>query len=397
LLYDHHCTGERFSTLEAERLLRQRAALADFGAAALASTDLDGVLAEGARLCAEGLGVPYCRVLEYRPGTDDLVVRAGVGWRPGVIGRAVARADNGNPGGRAFRTGRPVIVADLRRAEDMDLPGIYARHGIVSAASVPTLGKRQRPFGVLEVGAREPHGFGEHDLGFLRGFAKVMARAARAHRRHAAVRAESEATAVLLREQQHRVRNNLMAITAMLRSGERGAADEGSRAHFGGVRRRVFAMASLYDHLLGAGLSGDEASLRDYLGALCAGARDFHGLAEGRIALAFEAGDDAVPMGIDACTVLGIVVNEVIANAVEHAFGRAGRGRIAVALGRGEDGGRVVTVEDDGTGVPPGAEAGSLGLRFARKLLEQVGASLTLRSAPGRTVWTVALPDGAQG
>ena len=102
-------------------------------------------------------------------------------------------------------------------------------------------------------------------------------------------------------------------------------------------------------------------------------------------------------MGIDACTVLGIVVNELIANAVEHAFGRAGRGRIAVALGRGEDGRRVVTVEDDGTGVPPGAEAGSLGLRFARKLLEQVGASLTLRSAPGRTVWTVALPDGAQG
>ena len=102
-------------------------------------------------------------------------------------------------------------------------------------------------------------------------------------------------------------------------------------------------------------------------------------------------------MPIDACTVLGIAVNELIANAVEHAFGRAGRGRIAVALGRGEDGGRVVTVEDDGTGVPPGAEAGSLGLRFARKLLEQVGASLTLRSAPGRTVWTVALPDGAQG
>ena len=94
-------------------------------------------------------------------------------------------------------------------------------------------------------------------------------------------------------------------------------------------------------------------------------------------------------MGIDACTVLGIVVNEVIANAVEHAFGRAGDGRIAVALGRGEDGRQVITVEDDGTGVPPGAEAGSLGLRFARKLLKQVGASLTLRSASGRTVWTI--------
>jgi two-component sensor histidine kinase len=395
LQHDPYRASGRYTGTEAERLLRQRAALADFGAAALASNDLDAVLTEGARLCAEGLGVPYCKVLEYRPGTNDLIVRAGVGWQPGMIGRAVARAEDCNPGGRAFRSGRPVIVADLRRAEGMDLPGIYARHGIVSAASVPTLGKRQRPFGVLEVGARQPCSFGEHDLGFLRGFAKVMARAARAHRRHAAVRAESEAKTVLLREQQHRVRNNLMAITAMLRSGERGAADEGSRAHFGGVRRRVFAMASLYDHLLGAGLSGDEASLRDYLRALCAGARDFHGLAEGRIALAFEAGDDAVPIGIDACTVLGVVVNELVANAVEHAFGPVGDGSMAVTMGRTEDGSLVVNVEDDGVGIPPGAESSSVGLDLARRLVERMGASLALRSAPGRTVWTTRLPRGA--
>ena len=122
--HDPQRASARYTSTEAERLLRQRAALADFGAAALASTDLDGVLAEGARLCAEGLGVPYCKVLEYRPGTNDLIVRAGVGWRPDMIGRAVARVDDSNPGGRAFRTGRPVIVADLRGAEGMDLPGI---------------------------------------------------------------------------------------------------------------------------------------------------------------------------------------------------------------------------------------------------------------------------------
>ena len=80
--HDPQRASGRYTSTEAERLLRQRAALADFGAAALASIDLDGVLAEGARLCAEGLGVPYCKVLEYRPGTDDLIVRAGVGWPP---------------------------------------------------------------------------------------------------------------------------------------------------------------------------------------------------------------------------------------------------------------------------------------------------------------------------
>ena len=144
------------------------------------------------------------------------------------------------------------------------------------------------------------------------------------------------------------------------------------------------------DHLLGAGLSGDETCLRDYLAALCAGDRDFHDLSARGITLSFEAGGDAAPMAIDACTVLGIVVNELVANAVEHAFGASGGGRIAVRLGGDGRGGRTVAVEDDGVGVPPGAEGRSVGLGVARRLVEQIGASLALRSEPGRTVWTIA-------
>jgi two-component sensor histidine kinase len=315
------------------------------------------------------------------------------------VGRAAVPADGADPGGEAFRTGRPVVVPDLREAGGgTDLPDLYPQHGIVASANVPIAGgDGERPFGVLEVDAREPRDFEPHDIDFLRRFAEVMGNALRALRRNAAAQAESEAKSALLHEQQHRVRNNLMAVTAMLRGGERAAADEGSRARFGDVRRRVFAMASLYDHLLGAGLSGNETCLRDYLAALCAGAREFHDFPARGIALAFEAGDEALPMGIDACTVLGVVVNELVANAAEHAFGPAGRGRIAVRLvGGGGRGGRAVEVEDDGVGVPPGAEGRSVGLGVARRLVEGMGASLALRSGPGRTVWTIALPGDAR-
>lgn len=381
---------------DAARLLRQRAALADFSAEALASDDLDRVLAEGARLCAEGLDVPLCKVLEHRHGTDGLVVRAGVGWQPGVVGRTVIPLEGGDPGGEAFRADRPVVVPDLGEAGATGLPGIYPRHGIVSSANVHIAGDGgDLPYGVLEVDAREPRGFEPHDLDFLERFARVMANAVRAQRRNAALRAEMEAGAVLLREQQHRVRNNLMAITAMLESAERRAADGDTRAHVGGVRRRVFALASLYNHLLGAGLSGRETSLRDYLAALCAGASDFHGLPARGVALAFEAGEDAAPMGVGDCTVLGVVVNELVANAAEHAFGPSGGGRIAVRLRGDQDGGRVVEVEDDGVGFPPDAQGRSVGLGIARRLVEQMGASLALRSTPGRTVWTIALAGGA--
>ena len=129
--------------------------------------------------------------------------------------------------GLSFRTGRPVVVPDLRGVEGLDLPGIYAWHGIVASANVPFAGEGDRPFGVLEVDAREPRPFGRDDLGFLRNRAKVMATAIRALRRDAAVRAESEAEAALLQEQQHRVRNNPLAATAMLR---RGATAQGRSA-----------------------------------------------------------------------------------------------------------------------------------------------------------------------
>jgi two-component sensor histidine kinase len=187
-----------------------------------------------------------------------------------------------------------------------------------------------------------------------------------------------------------------MATAAMLQGGERAAADEGSRARFAAVRRRVFALASLYDHLLGAGLSGEETSLRDYLAALCAGARDFHDLAARGIVLSFQASGGDLRLGVNACTALGVVVNELVANAVEHAFGPAG-GRIAVGLGRDGNGGWAVTVEDDGVGVPLEAEGGGVGLGLARRLAERAGASLVLRSSePGRTVWTVLLPGDAR-
>jgi two-component sensor histidine kinase len=262
-------------------------------------------------------------------------------------------------------------------------------------AAVPIPGDGDRPFGALEAGARGRRGFDRRDLDFLRGFAAVLAGALRALRRAAEARAESEAKSALLREQQHRVRNNLMAVAAMLQGGGRGVADETSRARFDAVRRRVFALASLYDHLLGAGLSGEETSLRGYLATLCAGAREFHDLATRGIALSFEASGDDPRLGVTACTALGVVVNELVANAVEHAFGPAG-GCIAVGLRPNEHGRWAVTVADDGVGVRPGAEGGGVGLGLARRLAERAGASLALRSEPGRTVWAVLLPGDAR-
>lgn len=84
------------------RLLRQQAALASFGSFAFREPVLSKILAEAARVCAEGLGVPFCKICRYREAENDLLIDAGFGWHAGVIGLVVSQADETSPQGRAY-------------------------------------------------------------------------------------------------------------------------------------------------------------------------------------------------------------------------------------------------------------------------------------------------------
>jgi GAF domain-containing protein len=113
-------------------LLRQQAAIASFGSFALRQSDLLTVLTEAARVCAEGLSVPFCKVCRYRPEQNDLLVEAGFGWHDGVVGIVISRADASSPQGRAFVSGEPSICNDLSKDDRFDPPAFYAAHGIIS-------------------------------------------------------------------------------------------------------------------------------------------------------------------------------------------------------------------------------------------------------------------------
>lgn len=93
--------------------LRQRELLADLGACALKAEDLDGLLTEACRLVATGMDVRMAKVLEYLPGENCLLVRAGIGWHEGVVGHAKLGADTGSHAGHAPVSTQPVICNDL--------------------------------------------------------------------------------------------------------------------------------------------------------------------------------------------------------------------------------------------------------------------------------------------
>ncbi|WP_448203281.1 PAS domain-containing protein [Azospirillum sp. sgz302134] len=172
----------------------QHELLARFGMTALKSTSIGDLLQEATRLCAEGLRTELCKALEWMPGPDGedrLLVRAGVGWKPGVVGQAFVGADLASPAGYALKTGQPVISNDLGGESRFRLPSLLAEHGVRRAINVIIRGEG-RPFGVLEVDSREDGAFNPADAAFLQGFANLLGSAIDRARAEEALRESEE-------------------------------------------------------------------------------------------------------------------------------------------------------------------------------------------------------------
>jgi signal transduction histidine kinase len=172
---------------QVRKLLRQQAAIARFGSFALRERDLNKILTEAVRVCAEGLSVPFSKVCQYRAEQNDLLIVAGYGWQEGVIGNVVSRADTSSPQGRAFATGEPSIIDDLQKDEGFDPPPFYAAHGIVSIIDVIIKGNDDQPYGILEIDNDQQHDYDQYDINFLTGFANVLAEAVSTASRGAAL------------------------------------------------------------------------------------------------------------------------------------------------------------------------------------------------------------------
>ena len=165
------------SKASSNRLRQQAAAIADFGMLALRTHDLDALLQRGSALVADGLDIAQAKVLELLPGGDGLLVRAGVGWGPDVVGKATIGADRRSPAGYALQTGEPVVSADLSQEPRFDVPPVLREHGIRSAVNVIIRGEgRSRSACWRWTAARSVH-FTQDDINFLQSCANLIAAA----------------------------------------------------------------------------------------------------------------------------------------------------------------------------------------------------------------------------
>ena len=165
-------------TDDPQALLRQQTTLARFGELALRSEDLDEILTEACRLVGQALGTELAKVMELQADRQTLLARAGIGWKPGVIGHATIKATDKTSEGHALKTNGPMISPNVAEEKRFSYPAFLIDNGVQAVANVVIIGGKNRPpFGVLQVDSRSPRNFTDNDTAFLSSYANLIAAA----------------------------------------------------------------------------------------------------------------------------------------------------------------------------------------------------------------------------
>ena len=182
---------------------------------------------------------------------------------------------------------------------------------------------------------------------------------------------------LLLREMQHRVKNNLQLIVGLIRLEARNAR-RGDEVDLARLARRIEALQLLYQTLTVEGW-GEEIDLGHYLSQI--GSAVVHAHAHGEIIL--DTQFNFSPVSINIAMPVGLAVNELLTNAFKHAFPGRDSGRITLECVRDGDDYRVV-VADDGAGFPPGITwpvEGKLSALIVQTLRENAKVDVTVMSS----------------
>jgi two-component sensor histidine kinase len=359
--------------------IRQQEILADLGVTALKGTPFEELLNEAVRLSVEGLGAELGKVLEYLPSQDRLVLRAGIGWHEGLVGRATVGTDLASPAGFALRTGKPVISNHLENEQRFRTPDLLAAHGVRRAMNVILQGDGT-PYGVLEVDSKSSGEFNEHDVAFLQGAANILGMAIERQRRERALQEAIEYQQVLVKEINHRVKNSLQLVSSVLKL--QMDSDPQLTRRLQEASSRIMAIGRAHDRLYRSP-QVEKIELAGYLTDICRDMRDIGANCD----ISFDASEQ-IFLNTDQAIGIALIVTELISNATKHAYPAGTRGPVRVGLWRRDEHFAVISVRDEGVGAPADLEDNHkkdrLGMRLIAALAKQAGAEWRIeRHAPG--------------
>lgn len=194
---------------------------------------------------------------------------------------------------------------------------------------------------------------------------------------------------VLLKEIHHRVKNNLQIISSLLELQSIQIQNEETKTLFKESQSRVKSMALVHERIY---QSDDLSSInyKDYIAELA----DFLFYSYDKPEVTYTLDADDVRMSIDNAIPCGIIINELISNALKHAFpnGRSGHVNISLKRNRKQT---ILTIADNGIGMKTGVDikkSKSLGLELINALVQQLNGQISVISLKG-TSFTITIPN----
>lgn len=338
------------------------------------SSDVPALLQLTAVQAARGIGIKHTKVMRYRPDAGDLLVVAGLGWRSGVVGNATFGTDPGSAPGQTLQTRQPLIVLDIEKEPDLRVPTVLREHGIVSLINVP-IAVDGIVWGVLEADSDTSRHFGQDDVGFLLTLGNILGLTLqsrmglqRSAQEAAAAAAALAAQRTMLSELEHRFKNDFQLIQSLLMMQARKSEDEALRRDLRHVMDRVAAIGAAHDQLSFSGTEG-MVELSGYLRALCGS------LNQRKNGVRVETDLAWLRMPHERAVPLGLIVNELVTNALKHAYPDDTAGIIRVTFEVTPGGEGLLCVRDDGAGMGPTRE-GSSGTDLVGRLVQQIGGTI---------------------
>jgi len=201
-----------------------------------------------------------------------------------------------------------------------------------------------------------------------------------------ALRASLKEKEVLLREVHHRVKNNLQVISSLLSLQSRQTSDGEARRLLRESESRVRSMAMIHEDLV-RGTDLSQIDFGKYARRLSSHLLAGYGIRPDAVSVTVDVSD--IPLPIDTAVTCGLILNELVANALIHAFSPGQKGQIHIALRSDTPGQCVLSVRDNGVGIArrrDRTDADSLGLQLVEALSEQLGGTLEIDTRGGTEV-----------
>tara|TARA_B110000211_G_scaffold67989_1_gene78473 strand:+ start:1794 stop:3608 length:1815 start_codon:yes stop_codon:yes gene_type:complete len=187
----------------------------------------------------------------------------------------------------------------------------------------------------------------------------------------------------LLNEVHHRVKNNLQVVSSLLSLQSRAVPDE-LRPYFKDSRDRIKAMALIHQQLYEQ-KDHEHVNAAKYSGNLISLIRRSYTESQKRITIDFNSQDSSVNLTLDQALPFGLLLNELLANAIKHAFKGMNSGQVDVSLYQNDEH-TTLNISDNGCGIPDDVTMGkthSLGFQLIPGLIDQLGATLNINNDNG--------------